>query len=100
MVVFVRHKTGLGPDIKLGPFGIHWRGWRHSPLFRFRKYTAHFCNGIVFGTHYTYGTNCYYFGWLIIAKEVKCQPDFIQRVNKGTWNSGKRLVLKHIRGLK
>ena len=66
-MIFVRRKTGFGPDIKLGPLGIFWRGWRSSPLFDIGKCTFHFSNGIGFGYWYSEWTSTYYIGYMILG---------------------------------
>lgn len=67
MTIFVRRKTGLGPDIKLGFLEIFWRGWKISPLFTVGRCTFHFSSGIGFGYWYSEWTSTYYIGYMILG---------------------------------
>ena len=76
MAIFVRRKTGLGPDIKLWFLGIYWRGWKLSPLFNIgRKCTIHFHSGIGFGYWNSIWDTTYYIGYMILSIDRRTKRD-------------------------
>ena len=71
-MIFIRQKTGFGPDIKLWLLGIFWRGWELSPLFDIgKKCCIFFTNGISFGYWRSSWDITYYVGNAIIKFTTK-----------------------------
>lgn len=74
---------------------IIWRNWHLSPLLDIGRYTMHFTSSVVLGVKYWPGDVTYYLGWLIVRKKIKWMPDFVERVNAGTWPDGWMWIVKY-----